>query len=177
MFLVLLMIPLKNVCEAGGLPGMYECQPNHVSVCRKGIPRDPCSFFFKENHHHAYAKYQNKSKYFPLLKSTSLEYSLEISLPKPSITYCATSCCYRVSFYIPPFPDWIIQILFPFCVFLQILALCIIQLERIRGCRSSVFLFLFWVLSVVCSLVPLRAKIQLAIDEVGRNTPLFVLSN
>uniref|UniRef100_A0AAQ5ZRG4 ABC-type glutathione-S-conjugate transporter n=1 Tax=Amphiprion ocellaris TaxID=80972 RepID=A0AAQ5ZRG4_AMPOC len=47
-----------------------------------------------------------------------------------------------------------------------ILALCIIQLERIRGCRSSVFLFLFWVLAVVCSLVPLRAKIQLAMDEV-----------
>uniref|UniRef100_A0A7N6B9Z8 ABC-type glutathione-S-conjugate transporter n=1 Tax=Anabas testudineus TaxID=64144 RepID=A0A7N6B9Z8_ANATE len=46
-----------------------------------------------------------------------------------------------------------------------ILALCIIQLERIRGCRSSVFLFLFWVLAVVCSLVPLRAKIQLAMDE------------
>uniref|UniRef100_A0A8C6P277 ABC-type glutathione-S-conjugate transporter n=1 Tax=Nothobranchius furzeri TaxID=105023 RepID=A0A8C6P277_NOTFU len=46
-----------------------------------------------------------------------------------------------------------------------ILVLCIIQLERVRGCRSSVFLFLFWVLSVVCSLVPLRAKIQLAIDE------------
>uniref|UniRef100_A0A3B3ZXF0 ABC-type glutathione-S-conjugate transporter n=1 Tax=Periophthalmus magnuspinnatus TaxID=409849 RepID=A0A3B3ZXF0_9GOBI len=46
-----------------------------------------------------------------------------------------------------------------------ILALCIIQLERIRGCRSSVFLFLFWVLAVVCSLVPLRAKIQLALDE------------
>uniref|UniRef100_A0A8D3DU69 ABC-type glutathione-S-conjugate transporter n=1 Tax=Scophthalmus maximus TaxID=52904 RepID=A0A8D3DU69_SCOMX len=42
-----------------------------------------------------------------------------------------------------------------------ILALCIIQLERMRGCRSSVFLFLFWVLAVVCSLVPLRAKIQL----------------
>uniref|UniRef100_A0A8D3DKG1 ABC-type glutathione-S-conjugate transporter n=1 Tax=Scophthalmus maximus TaxID=52904 RepID=A0A8D3DKG1_SCOMX len=41
-----------------------------------------------------------------------------------------------------------------------ILALCIIQLERMRGCRSSVFLFLFWVLAVVCSLVPLRAKIQ-----------------
>ncbi|CAL8332500.1 unnamed protein product [Merluccius merluccius] len=46
-----------------------------------------------------------------------------------------------------------------------ILALFIIQLERIRGCRSSVFLFLFWVLAVVCSLVPLRAKIQLALDE------------
>uniref|UniRef100_A0A8C7R9Q6 ABC-type glutathione-S-conjugate transporter n=1 Tax=Oncorhynchus mykiss TaxID=8022 RepID=A0A8C7R9Q6_ONCMY len=39
-------------------------------------------------------------------------------------------------------------------------------LERIRGCRSSVFLFLFWVLVVVCSLVPLRAKIQLAMYEV-----------
>uniref|UniRef100_A0A8C7RIZ8 ABC-type glutathione-S-conjugate transporter n=1 Tax=Oncorhynchus mykiss TaxID=8022 RepID=A0A8C7RIZ8_ONCMY len=36
----------------------------------------------------------------------------------------------------------------------------------IRGCRSSVFLFLFWVLVVVCSLVPLRAKIQLAMYEV-----------
>uniref|UniRef100_A0AAQ4P9D6 ABC-type glutathione-S-conjugate transporter n=1 Tax=Gasterosteus aculeatus aculeatus TaxID=481459 RepID=A0AAQ4P9D6_GASAC len=46
-----------------------------------------------------------------------------------------------------------------------ILALCIIQLERIRGCRSSVFLFLFWVLAVVCSLVPLRAKIQLGISS------------
>uniref|UniRef100_A0A674ECA7 ABC-type glutathione-S-conjugate transporter n=1 Tax=Salmo trutta TaxID=8032 RepID=A0A674ECA7_SALTR len=42
-----------------------------------------------------------------------------------------------------------------------VLAICIIQLERIRGCRSSIFLFLFWVLAVVCSLVPLRAKIQL----------------
>uniref|UniRef100_A0A3P8Q6F2 ABC-type glutathione-S-conjugate transporter n=1 Tax=Astatotilapia calliptera TaxID=8154 RepID=A0A3P8Q6F2_ASTCA len=46
-----------------------------------------------------------------------------------------------------------------------ILAMCIIQLERIRGCRSSIFLFLFWVLAVVCALVPLRAKIQLAMDE------------
>uniref|UniRef100_A0A8C6P2K1 ABC-type glutathione-S-conjugate transporter n=1 Tax=Nothobranchius furzeri TaxID=105023 RepID=A0A8C6P2K1_NOTFU len=56
------------------------------------------------------------------------------------------------------------------CFFYKILVLCIIQLERVRGCRSSVFLFLFWVLSVVCSLVPLRAKIQLAIDEVSPET-------
>ncbi|CDQ79812.1 unnamed protein product [Oncorhynchus mykiss] len=48
---------------------------------------------------------------------------------------------------------------------LTVLAICIIQLERIRGCRSSVFLFLFWVLAVVCSLVPLRAKIQLVMYE------------
>uniref|UniRef100_H2TWK6 ABC-type glutathione-S-conjugate transporter n=1 Tax=Takifugu rubripes TaxID=31033 RepID=H2TWK6_TAKRU len=47
-----------------------------------------------------------------------------------------------------------------------VLALCIIELERVRGCRSSVFLFLFWVMAVLCSLVPLRAKIQLAMDEV-----------
>uniref|UniRef100_A0A8D3DGD5 ABC-type glutathione-S-conjugate transporter n=1 Tax=Scophthalmus maximus TaxID=52904 RepID=A0A8D3DGD5_SCOMX len=46
-----------------------------------------------------------------------------------------------------------------------ILALCIIQLERMRGCRSSVFLFLFWVLAVVCSLVPLRAKIHAALNH------------
>ncbi|KAG7491926.1 hypothetical protein MATL_G00008620 [Megalops atlanticus] len=46
-----------------------------------------------------------------------------------------------------------------------VLAICIIQLERMRGCRSSIFLFLFWLLAVLCSLVPLRAKIQLAVDE------------
>uniref|UniRef100_A0AAX7SI54 ABC-type glutathione-S-conjugate transporter n=1 Tax=Astatotilapia calliptera TaxID=8154 RepID=A0AAX7SI54_ASTCA len=54
-----------------------------------------------------------------------------------------------------------------------ILAMCIIQLERIRGCRSSIFLFLFWVLAVVCALVPLRAKIQLAMDEVSRTSAPF----
>uniref|UniRef100_A0A8C4HWB7 ABC-type glutathione-S-conjugate transporter n=1 Tax=Dicentrarchus labrax TaxID=13489 RepID=A0A8C4HWB7_DICLA len=54
-----------------------------------------------------------------------------------------------------------------------ILALCIIQLERVRGCRSSVFLFLFWVLAVVCSLVPLRAKIQLAMDELCMSRKLL----
>ncbi|MBN3303878.1 MRP3 protein, partial [Amia calva] len=47
----------------------------------------------------------------------------------------------------------------------MVLAVIIMQFERMRGCRSSVFLFLFWLLAVVCSLVPLRAKIQLAIDE------------
>uniref|UniRef100_W5MJY3 ABC-type glutathione-S-conjugate transporter n=1 Tax=Lepisosteus oculatus TaxID=7918 RepID=W5MJY3_LEPOC len=46
-----------------------------------------------------------------------------------------------------------------------VLAVLIIQFERVRGSRSSAFLFLFWLLAVVCSLVPLRAKIQLAIDE------------
>uniref|UniRef100_A0A8C7ZZ63 ABC-type glutathione-S-conjugate transporter n=1 Tax=Oryzias sinensis TaxID=183150 RepID=A0A8C7ZZ63_9TELE len=70
--------------------------------------------------------------------------------------------------------------LFPLSFSVQILALCIIQLERIRGCRSSIFLFLFWVLSVVCSLVPLRAKIQLAVDEVRHapnidTTPLHLI--
>uniref|UniRef100_A0A4W5LVF6 ABC-type glutathione-S-conjugate transporter n=1 Tax=Hucho hucho TaxID=62062 RepID=A0A4W5LVF6_9TELE len=49
----------------------------------------------------------------------------------------------------------------------KVLAVCVIQLERTRGCRSSVFLFLFWVLAVVCSLVPLRAKIQLVMYEEG----------
>uniref|UniRef100_A0A8C7CGQ7 ABC-type glutathione-S-conjugate transporter n=1 Tax=Oncorhynchus kisutch TaxID=8019 RepID=A0A8C7CGQ7_ONCKI len=56
---------------------------------------------------------------------------------------------------------------FAHIVYRLVLAICIIQLERIRGCRSSVFLFLFWVLAVVCSLVPLRAKIQLVMYEEG----------
>ena len=55
-------------------------------------------------------------------------------------------------------------------VHVQVLAVCIIQWERIRGCRSSIFLFLFLLLAVVCSLVPLRAKIQLALEEVREMT-------
>lgn len=39
-----------------------------------------------------------------------------------------------------------------------------------RGCRSSVVLFLYWLLSVVCSLVPLKAKIQLAVEQVREMT-------
>uniref|UniRef100_A0A665TN30 ABC-type glutathione-S-conjugate transporter n=1 Tax=Echeneis naucrates TaxID=173247 RepID=A0A665TN30_ECHNA len=62
------------------------------------------------------------------------------------------------------------------CTAKMILALCIIQLERIRGCRSSVFLFLFWILAVVCSLVPLRAKIQLAMDEVCCYSILYLFT-
>uniref|UniRef100_A0A672NUW7 ABC-type glutathione-S-conjugate transporter n=1 Tax=Sinocyclocheilus grahami TaxID=75366 RepID=A0A672NUW7_SINGR len=41
-----------------------------------------------------------------------------------------------------------------------VLAVCVIHWERVRGCRSSVFLFFFWLLGVVCSLIPLHAKVQ-----------------
>uniref|UniRef100_A0A8C2J475 ABC-type glutathione-S-conjugate transporter n=1 Tax=Cyprinus carpio TaxID=7962 RepID=A0A8C2J475_CYPCA len=46
-----------------------------------------------------------------------------------------------------------------------VLAVCVIHWERMRGCRSSVFLFFFWLLGVVCSLIPLHAKVQLAVDQ------------
>uniref|UniRef100_A0A672T7S4 ABC-type glutathione-S-conjugate transporter n=1 Tax=Sinocyclocheilus grahami TaxID=75366 RepID=A0A672T7S4_SINGR len=48
--------------------------------------------------------------------------------------------------------------------------LCVIHWERVRGCRSSVFLFFFWLLGVVCSLIPLHAKVQLAVDQVREMT-------
>ncbi|KAG2455285.1 MRP1 protein, partial [Polypterus senegalus] len=47
----------------------------------------------------------------------------------------------------------------------EVLSVLLMQYERIRGCRSSVFLFTYWLLAVVCTLVPLRAKIQLAMYE------------
>uniref|UniRef100_A0A673JRB1 ABC-type glutathione-S-conjugate transporter n=1 Tax=Sinocyclocheilus rhinocerous TaxID=307959 RepID=A0A673JRB1_9TELE len=47
----------------------------------------------------------------------------------------------------------------------MILAVLVIHLERLKGFRSSIFLFLFWTLAVICSLVPLRANIQAIIDE------------
>uniref|UniRef100_A0A8C1V5M9 ABC-type glutathione-S-conjugate transporter n=1 Tax=Cyprinus carpio TaxID=7962 RepID=A0A8C1V5M9_CYPCA len=42
----------------------------------------------------------------------------------------------------------------------QILAVLVIHLERLWGFRSSIFLFLFWTLAVICLLVPLRANIH-----------------
>ncbi|KAJ8251179.1 hypothetical protein GJAV_G00218160 [Gymnothorax javanicus] len=47
----------------------------------------------------------------------------------------------------------------------MVLAVCVIHLERMRGCRSSLFLFIFWLLATVCSLVPMRSKVLLAIKE------------
>uniref|UniRef100_A0A668AQY3 ABC-type glutathione-S-conjugate transporter n=1 Tax=Myripristis murdjan TaxID=586833 RepID=A0A668AQY3_9TELE len=47
----------------------------------------------------------------------------------------------------------------------MVLAVCIIQLERMKGCRSSVLLFIFWTLAVVCSIVPFRANVQEIIAE------------
>uniref|UniRef100_A0A8B9LV34 ABC-type glutathione-S-conjugate transporter n=1 Tax=Astyanax mexicanus TaxID=7994 RepID=A0A8B9LV34_ASTMX len=46
-----------------------------------------------------------------------------------------------------------------------VLTVCVIHLERMKGCRSSLFLFVFWTLAVVCSLVPLRANIQAVVGE------------
>uniref|UniRef100_A0A9J7YYP2 ABC-type glutathione-S-conjugate transporter n=1 Tax=Cyprinus carpio carpio TaxID=630221 RepID=A0A9J7YYP2_CYPCA len=48
----------------------------------------------------------------------------------------------------------------------MILAVLVIHLERLRGFRSSIFLFLYWTLAVICLLVPLRANIHAIIDEV-----------
>ncbi|KAI5097098.1 multidrug resistance-associated protein 1-like isoform X2, partial [Silurus meridionalis] len=47
----------------------------------------------------------------------------------------------------------------------MILAVCIIHLERIMGCRSSLFLFLYWMLTMICLIVPFRANIQTIMRE------------
>ncbi|XP_058473003.1 multidrug resistance-associated protein 1-like isoform X1 [Solea solea] len=46
-----------------------------------------------------------------------------------------------------------------------VLAVVIIQVERIKGLRSSVLLFLFWTLLVLCSIVPLKVNIKQIIDQ------------
>uniref|UniRef100_A0A672T625 ABC-type glutathione-S-conjugate transporter n=1 Tax=Sinocyclocheilus grahami TaxID=75366 RepID=A0A672T625_SINGR len=50
----------------------------------------------------------------------------------------------------------LVFLLSPLCVW-QVFAVCVIHWERVRGCRSSVFLFFFWLLGVVCSLIPKQA--------------------
>ncbi|XP_043945092.1 multidrug resistance-associated protein 1-like [Protopterus annectens] len=47
----------------------------------------------------------------------------------------------------------------------MILATGLIQCERIHGVRSSGILFIFWLLEVLCALVPFRSKILAALKE------------
>uniref|UniRef100_A0A8C9SGB7 ABC-type glutathione-S-conjugate transporter n=1 Tax=Scleropages formosus TaxID=113540 RepID=A0A8C9SGB7_SCLFO len=49
----------------------------------------------------------------------------------------------------------------------QVLVICTVHVERVRGCRSSPVLFIFWLLAVLCSLVPLRAKVRLGVRYVA----------
>uniref|UniRef100_A0A671WVG6 ABC-type glutathione-S-conjugate transporter n=1 Tax=Sparus aurata TaxID=8175 RepID=A0A671WVG6_SPAAU len=52
----------------------------------------------------------------------------------------------------------------------QVLAVVIIQVDRMKGSRSSILLFLFWTLLVLCSLVPLKVNIDLVVQ--GHRRPL-----
>ncbi|XP_062841068.1 multidrug resistance-associated protein 1 [Trichomycterus rosablanca] len=47
----------------------------------------------------------------------------------------------------------------------MVLVMYIIHLERVKGRRSSLFLFLFWMLAVICSLVPLRRNVQNIVNQ------------
>ncbi|XP_016134577.1 multidrug resistance-associated protein 1-like isoform X2 [Sinocyclocheilus grahami] len=97
--------------------------------------------------------------------------------PHPDLTQCFQ---HTVLVWFPCFYLWVCA---PFyCLYLRfydnghisisslccaktILAVLVIHLERLKGFRSSIFLFLFWTLAVICSLVPLRANIQAIIDK------------
>ncbi|KAM7392240.1 hypothetical protein PAMA_007390 [Pampus argenteus] len=46
-----------------------------------------------------------------------------------------------------------------------VLAVVIIHVERMKGCRSSILLFLFWTLLVLCSIVPLKVNVEQIIDQ------------
>ncbi|XP_041671462.1 ATP-binding cassette sub-family C member 3 isoform X2 [Cheilinus undulatus] len=49
----------------------------------------------------------------------------------------------------------------------MLLATFLIQFERLRGVQSSGVLFIFWFLSVLCAVVPLRSKILQIINQSG----------
>uniref|UniRef100_A0A671WWU4 ABC-type glutathione-S-conjugate transporter n=1 Tax=Sparus aurata TaxID=8175 RepID=A0A671WWU4_SPAAU len=55
-----------------------------------------------------------------------------------------------------------------------VLAVVIIQVDRMKGSRSSILLFLFWTLLVLCSLVPLKVNIDLVVQ--GHRRPLQAFS-
>ncbi|XP_055077733.1 multidrug resistance-associated protein 1-like [Periophthalmus magnuspinnatus] len=52
------------------------------------------------------------------------------------------------------------------CCGWQVLAVCVIQVERLKGVCSSILLFLFWLLTVLCSVVPLKVAVEQIIHQV-----------
>lgn len=52
------------------------------------------------------------------------------------------------------------------CFLLQLLATLLIQYERLRGIQSSGVLIIFWFLSVLCAVGPLRSKIMTTAAQV-----------
>uniref|UniRef100_A0AAQ5XYZ7 ABC-type glutathione-S-conjugate transporter n=1 Tax=Amphiprion ocellaris TaxID=80972 RepID=A0AAQ5XYZ7_AMPOC len=70
-------------------------------------------------------------------------------------------------------PEPVSDLLFPRP---QVLAVVLIQMERIKGTRSSVLLFLFWMFLVLCSMVPLKVTIEQIIDQVSETDSSVRLS-
>lgn len=50
---------------------------------------------------------------------------------------------------------------------LQLLAVAVLQVERMKGTCSSFMLFIFWALLVFCSLLPLRGAIEQIVEQVS----------
>ncbi|KAK7929186.1 hypothetical protein WMY93_005581 [Mugilogobius chulae] len=46
-----------------------------------------------------------------------------------------------------------------------VLAVCVIQVERLKGVSSSILLFFFWLLLVLCSIVPLKVAVEQIINQ------------
>lgn len=58
----------------------------------------------------------------------------------------------------------------------QLLATLLIQYERLRGVQSSGVLIIFWLLCVICAIIPFRSKILSAVAEVrGSDLPGLAL--
>lgn len=74
-----------------------------------------------------------------------------------------------------PLSFWLRLLLFPprhppLCfssLCLQLLAVAVLQVERMKGTHSSFVLFIFWALLVFCSLVPLRGAVQQIVEQVS----------
>uniref|UniRef100_A0AAV2LK27 ABC transmembrane type-1 domain-containing protein n=1 Tax=Knipowitschia caucasica TaxID=637954 RepID=A0AAV2LK27_KNICA len=53
-----------------------------------------------------------------------------------------------------------------------VLAVCVIQVERLKGVFSSILLFFFWLLSVLCSLLPLKVAVEQIMDQSFSSDPV-----
>ncbi|XP_055013931.1 LOW QUALITY PROTEIN: multidrug resistance-associated protein 1-like [Boleophthalmus pectinirostris] len=49
---------------------------------------------------------------------------------------------------------------------------CVIQVERLKGVCSSILLFLFWLLTVLCSVVPLKVAVEQIIHQSFSSDPV-----
>uniref|UniRef100_A0A8C6T9H4 ATP-binding cassette, sub-family C (CFTR/MRP), member 6b, tandem duplicate 1 n=1 Tax=Neogobius melanostomus TaxID=47308 RepID=A0A8C6T9H4_9GOBI len=97
---------------------------------------------------------------------------LQLRPPHPAVAVILVSCSLVELLYLFALKDRshqnVVFLLGPLLHIISlVLVVCLIQVERLKGVISSLILFLFWLLTTVCSLVPLKVGLEQIINQVS----------